>query len=311
MSSLPPTDLRSARRELTDHRRYRYRGCAPDADDPTVASGDNQLPVTAWETPDTDGGEPQTERIARERAAIEVCVDCPVMVQCMAYGASVTRDGRLAVPYGILGGLTALERHRQFVRTRQQAAAAPKPAPAHQLRTKQKLAVLRALARHAGPDEVARAAGMDLRTANWQRSILRTKLGLPETASRMQLLDAAAAAGLLGGVRVVRDDGSVPAVPPPGKTGTAAVSMPRQTAPAAASSRATPPLPLPAPATVPDLAYDAPRRTRTRTGRRGRFTAVTGQLPLALNFDDPADTDPATVAQLPTTRTPRILETAA
>ncbi|MFB7738250.1 WhiB family transcriptional regulator [Streptomyces sp. NPDC056112] len=291
-------DLRTARRELTDHRRYRYRGCAPDVDDPTVASGDNQLPVTAWETPDTDGGEPQTERIARERAAIEVCVDCPVMVQCMAYGASVTRDGRLAVPYGILGGLTALERHRQFVKARQQAVAAPKPAPVRQLRTPQKLAVLRALAAHAGPGEVAAAAGMDLRTANWQRSILRTKLGLPETATRMQLLNAATAVGLLDGVRVVGDDGSVPAVPPPGKTATAAAA-PKQQALA----------PAPVPASVPDLAYDAPRRARTRSGRRqGRFTAVTGQL--ALDIPTTADIDPAPVAQLPT-RTPRILEPAA
>lgn len=290
-------DPKTARDEFTDHPHYKYRGCAPDPDDPAVAAGNPDVPVTAWDAPTADGGEPQTERIARERAAIDVCVGCAVMVQCLAYGSSVTREGRLAEPHAILGGLTALERHRQFVKARQQAAAAPKPAPVRQLRTPQKLAVLRALAAHAGPGEVAAAAGMDLRTANWQRSILRTKLGLPETASRMQLLDAAAAAGLLGGVRVVRDDGSVPAVPPPGKTA-ATAATPKQQALATA------------PAPVPDLAYDAPRRPRTRSGRRqGRFTAVTGQLPLALDFNDPAD--PAPVAQLPTTRTTRILETAA
>lgn len=187
----------TARQNLMTHHRYRYRGCAPDVDDPTVAAGNLGVPVTAWETPDVDGGEVQADRVRREAAAIEVCVECPVMVQCLAYGSSVTRAGRLAVPHGVLGGMTALERHKEFVKERQVVPVVVEPAPDVQLRTEQKLAILRALAAHEAPEDVARAAGLDLRTANWQRARLVTQLGLPKSASRAEVLEAAAARGLL------------------------------------------------------------------------------------------------------------------
>ncbi|MCI3279187.1 hypothetical protein MQP27_49800 [Streptomyces sp. 7R015] len=119
------------------------------------------------------------------------------MVQCMAYGASLNAAGRLAVPHGILGGLTALERHKAFVRERQEKPAVVEPAPDVQLKTEQKLAVLRALAVHEAPEAVAAAAGVDVRTAQWQRSRLTTQLGLPKTATRVQVLEAAVARGLL------------------------------------------------------------------------------------------------------------------
>lgn len=217
----PRLDPKSSRHALTDHPYYRYRGCAPDPDDSTRSAGDLRVPVTSWEAPDVDGGESQPARIARERAAKAVCGGCPVRVACLAYGASVTREGKLAEPFAILGGMTGLERHRALIKDRQERQereqALARVVPDRHLRTPQKLAVLRALAAHTDPAAVAEAAGMDLRTTNWQRSILAGKLGLAHTASRRELLEAAVRRGLLDGVRVVADDGSVPAVPPPSR----------------------------------------------------------------------------------------------
>lgn len=222
-------DPKSARHGLTDHPYYRYRGCAPDPDDPAVAAGDWRVPVTSWDAPDVDGGEPQPARIARERAAKAVCGGCPVRVVCLVYGSSVTREGRLAEPFAILGGMTGLERHRALIKDRQERREREQElarvVPDRHLRTPQKLAVLRALAAHIDPVAVAEAARMDVRTANWQRSILVGKLGLAHTASRRELLDAAVRRGLLDDVRVVADDGRVPAVPPPSRGPAGAVAV--------------------------------------------------------------------------------------
>lgn len=196
----------TARQKLMTDRRYRYRGCAPDVDNPAVAAGDTRVPVTAWEAPDVDGGEDQAVRREREAAAVDVCMGCAVWAQCAAYGASLNPAGRLAVPHGILGGLTALERHKAFVRE-QVAQPVVVPAPVEQLQTEQKLAVLRALAVHEDPVAVASAAGVDVRTAQWQRSRLITQLGLPRSASRAELLAAAVERGLLGAGEVVADPG--------------------------------------------------------------------------------------------------------
>ncbi|MEV8248037.1 hypothetical protein AB0R01_30340 [Streptomyces rochei] len=188
---------------LLEHPHYRYRGCAPDPDDPRVAAGDNSVSVDAWQAPDVDGGELREVREAREAAAIDVCVGCPVMVQCLAYGSSLTPEGRLPEPYAILGGRTALERTKALVRERQAApVAVSEPVPVEQLRTEQKLAVLRGLAQHAEPERVAVAAGLGdglegLRTAKWQIARLKTQLGLPKTATRAELLEAAVDRGLL------------------------------------------------------------------------------------------------------------------
>ncbi|MEU1078234.1 WhiB family transcriptional regulator [Streptomyces sp. NPDC005878] len=204
----------TAREQLTDHPRYPYRGCAPDLDDPTRAAGNLALPVDAWGAPDTDGAEPQTERIARENAAVEVCLDCPVMVACLTYGTTVTSSGHLAEPHGILGGLRALERHRRLIAQR---TAEPAPAPnVDEARTPQRLALLRALAAHSDDELVAYRARMDLRTSNWHRSALCGLLGLDkETATRFQLLAAARHHGLLPRhVRIRPDEpGPVAAAP--------------------------------------------------------------------------------------------------
>jgi hypothetical protein len=190
-------DPKTAQQELTDHPYYRYRGCAPDPDDPRVAAGDNALLADAWQAPDVDGGEDQEARAVRVRAAKAVCAVCPVLAQCAVYGASVTADGKLAERHSILGGRTALERTKALVEERQVVPVVVEPAPVEQLQTEQKLAILRALATHEDPAAVAAEAGLDVRTANWQRSILKRMLGLPKSASRAEVLEAAVARGLL------------------------------------------------------------------------------------------------------------------
>ncbi|MFF0009548.1 WhiB family transcriptional regulator [Streptomyces tibetensis] len=209
------------RREWLEHPHFKYRGCAPDADDPLRMAGNPELPVGAHHGPDAFAPEGQKERRAREAAAVEVCVSCPVMVACDAYASSVGADGRLAEPDGVWGGRRALERHRALVKARHAVVAAP----GRLFETPQKRAVLRALAVCWDPFEVAATASgllvswgegpMDVRTANWQRSSLVRLLGLPKGASRMRALAAARERGLLEGVVLVPDDGSVPAVPPP------------------------------------------------------------------------------------------------
>jgi hypothetical protein len=207
----------------TEHRFFKYRGCAPDPDHPGRAVGSPEaggvgLPLDAWLGDDRDGAEPQDDREARKAAAIEVCLNCPVMVQCDVYANTVTRDGKLLEPSGIRGGRTSLERHRALIQARGAqgaAVAVPKPAPDRMLMTVQKQAVLAALAVCWEPAEVMERAELsDVRKANWQRSQLVRLLGLPKDASRMRLLEVARERGVLPDVTVVVDDGSVPAIPP-------------------------------------------------------------------------------------------------
>jgi len=290
MTSSTTPSARRAHQDLVGHRHYRYRGCAPDPDQPTQAAGDLELSVHAWEAPDLDGGEDQALRHARERAAKAVCAGCPVVAECLAYGVSTDTDGRLAVPYGILGGATMLERHRMFISTRQAAADDAR------LRTAQKLAVLAALAAHTDPQMVAEAAGVDVRTANWQRSAVTTLLGLDKaTATRAEMLAAAAERGLLDGVTVV-DGEQVPAVPPPGTSTPAhqGTAHPTPAAPAAPSARQTPYGAAPGRDTtvLPRPSARIPRPARAR------FTAITGQLSL-----DQALTEHRHLRLIPTTTT--------
>ncbi|MFC9891483.1 WhiB family transcriptional regulator [Streptomyces pilosus] len=274
------TDSIALRMAWEEHPHFRYRGCAPDADVPWMAAGDPSLSLDAWHGEDRDGSEPQRERLAREQAAVEVCLNCPVMVACDAYASSVVSEGgkaRLAEPAGIWGGRLALERHRAFIRRRHEMAA---PAPSRLMKTPQKLRVLEALAVHVTAEAVAQAAGVDVRTANWQRSRLVTQLNLDkQSATRAQLLAAAVERGLLDAAVVVADDGRVPAVPPPTKT-------------------ADQPAVLAEPSVLPvQRAPEAvPRALRPR---RRRVTAVRGQLPL---FDEPARVATVTALYSPNCR---------
>lgn len=233
------TTAHDAYQAFTEHPRFKYRGCAPDTDQPTRAAGNTDLSVDAWEPPDLDGGEDQGVRRRREEAAIEVCIDCPVMVLCLTYATSVLPDGRIAEEHGIFGGTRALERHRGHIRARQEEDAL------RRLRTPQKQAVLHALVLHDDAELVAAAAGLDVRTANWQRSAMATLLGLDKhTATREQILQAARHRGLLP----AQAPAAVPGAPP---------------SPQQADSEPTSVRPVRIPA--PD---------------RRRFTAVPGQLDL-------------------------------
>jgi hypothetical protein len=215
------------RREWVIHPHFKYRGCAPDPDDPLRMAGDPSLPVGAHHGPDAFLPEGQRERRAREERAIEVCLNCPVMVACDLYASSVGADGKLAEPEGVWGGRRAVERRKALIAARHAVAAAPN----RLFETAQKRAVLRALAVCWDPFEVAAEAsrllalwgegpggGMDVRTANWQRSSLVRLLGLPKDVSRMRALAVARERGLLEDVDLVVDDGTVPSVPPPTKT---------------------------------------------------------------------------------------------
>lgn len=203
-----------ARAAWAEDRFFKYRGCAPHPDSPRVLAARPDLPVDTHHPADRDGAEPQAVRVAREAAAVELCLGCPVMVLCDRYANSVTPDGRLAQPDGVWGGRRALERREAFGRRRHEVAVA---APDEQLQTDQKRDVLLALAMCADGDaeSVAAAAGVPVRTANWQRSRLVTQFNLCKTsASRAELLAEAVRRGLLDASVVVADDGSVPAWSP-------------------------------------------------------------------------------------------------
>ncbi|MFJ5294518.1 WhiB family transcriptional regulator [Streptomyces sp. NPDC088348] len=253
-------------RALTEHHHYKYRGCAPDELTPTRAAGDLRLSVDAWSPTTADGGEEQRARLVRERAAKAVCTGCPVLDACRAYGLSTTEhDGtaRLVEPEGILGGMLALDRHRHLIQQRiinpaPAIPAAVTPAGLAAARTTQKQAVLRALASTGDAQMVADRAGIDMRTANWQRSSLCGLLGVDrETATREDLLDAAQALGVLpNGVQVVPDHAPVAAAPD--TTGARQRRINRLAAAAVTAAR-------PSPAT-----------SRART----RFADIDGQLTL-------------------------------
>lgn len=163
---------------------YGARMCAPDHRNPAVCASNRAVPSDLWVTPDEEG---QADRHLRERAAKARCGRCPVLEACAQYAIGHET-------WNVWGGMTAREREKA-----RKAAAARRSAVVERLEvTVQQAAVLRALAGHYAPAEVARAAGMDERTAAWQRARLVTLLGLdPGTATRMRLLYAARTARIL------------------------------------------------------------------------------------------------------------------
>lgn len=220
-----PLSAAAARAVWAEHRFFRYRGCAPDPSNPRVLAARPDLPVDTHFPADRDGQEPKAVREAREAAAVELCLGCPVMVECDRYANSVTADGRLAQPDGVWGGRLAKERREAFAAKRHEVAQA---APDVQVRTDQKRDVLLALAMCPDGDAgaVAAAAGVDVRTANWQRSRLVTQFNLcKQSATRMELLAEAVRRGLLDASVVVADDGTVPAWSPAGSSPDAPVQL--------------------------------------------------------------------------------------
>jgi hypothetical protein len=209
-----PMSAAAAEKAWREHRFYKYAGCTPHPDNPRVLAARPDLPVDTHHPQDRDGQEPQADRVRREAAAVELCLNCPVMVQCDAYANSVTPEGRLAQPDGVWAGRLAKERRQMFAARRHEVARA---APDVQLQTDQKRDVLLALAMCADGDAgaVAAAAGVPVRTANWQRSRLVTQFNLEKaSATRRELLAVAVRRGLLDASVVVADDGSVPAWSP-------------------------------------------------------------------------------------------------
>ncbi|MFE7780299.1 WhiB family transcriptional regulator [Streptomyces nigrescens] len=274
---------RNAYFTLMDHRYYRYRGCAADPDQPTQAQGDVSVPVNAWLPYTDDGGELPSVRNARQAAAQTVCGACPVLAQCRAYALSVDGDGRLAEPEGVWGGMLPLERHRDLVARRTaatpvEATAAIDPRRLEECRTDQKQAVLRSLAQHVDEELVAYGASMDVRTANWHRSLLCGLLGLDkEKATRQQLLDAARTLGVLpAGVRVV-PDGDVPIAAAPNTDGSRQRRLAR-----GHRLQPTRPIQLILPGYEQLLRQPRPRRTARPAGPRLRVVRVIAE---ALTLD--------------------------
>jgi hypothetical protein len=183
-----------------------------------------------------------------------------------------------------------LERHKALIRARHAVPAAPN----RRFQTAQKRAALAALARCWEPFEVAAEAsrllalwgegpegGMDVRTANWQRSSLVRLLGLPRDVSRMRALAAARERGLLEGVVVVADDGSVPAVPPPTKLPAPEPVVVSAPEPALVDAELADPASADAGRVGAVLPIRRPGRSHTpRRPRRSRVRVIPGQLSL-------------------------------
>lgn len=266
-----------------DHPRLRYKGCASSPLDPRMSLGNAELPVDAWGAPDIEGGEAPEERSVREAAAKAVCARCPVLVECRTYATSLTPTGQLAEPAGIWGGMTALERHHRLVSWRTAQPAQPVIVTAETLKarlrledasTPQKQAVLVALARYTDERDVAWAADMDVRTANWHRSQLCSMLGLDkETATRWQLLTRARELGVLGPIPLKRD-GRYPIAAAPNTEGT----RQRRLAPEMPVVKV---LPLSDERNAPPAEPEGEQSRRRAARRRYRYTVELG-VPLAI-----------------------------
>lgn len=169
---------------LTSLPAYPARRCAPAPGNPAVCAYDRTTPTSLWMTPDQES---RAARHAREQRAKLVCAGCPVRSECYQYALEFEE-------WNVWGGTTRAQRARE--RRRLHTAATVRTTPPDP--TTQRAAVLRALAAHYSPAAVAAAAGVDERTAAWQRARLVTLLHLdPKRATRMDLLHAARTAGLL------------------------------------------------------------------------------------------------------------------
>jgi hypothetical protein len=186
------TEQDAAWRALAAHRWWNYRACAPSPSNPKTSRTDPTVPLTAWQTPDR---ETQPERRAREEQATSLCGRCPMREQCLAYAL-----GDQAGPYeqwDIWGGMTARQR-TDLTKTRRRHAAGLEVLAAADTATALDHLVLRALAAHRSPQQVAATTGLTAARANWHRARLVTLLHLdPGTTTRMQLLYAARRTTLL------------------------------------------------------------------------------------------------------------------
>lgn len=67
-------------------------------------------------------GERGSARRARDEAAKQVCLSCPVLEECRRHALTVRE------PYGVWGGMTEAERERLYVDSPPSAASSPLPA---------------------------------------------------------------------------------------------------------------------------------------------------------------------------------------
>jgi len=179
---------------LQQHRHFAYRACAPHWDDPSVCAADDRVSRAAFMGEDH---EPQKDRLAREATAKRLCAGCPIQVACLEYaiGDGTTVQER----HQVWGGTVGHER-RMILASRRRAVeeATPTPLPLWLLRTRQKRAVLAAVASCEELGKQAAEAGLDERTTAWQISRLYTLLRVPVgQRDRQHLLAAARAAGVL------------------------------------------------------------------------------------------------------------------
>jgi WhiB family redox-sensing transcriptional regulator len=179
---------------LQQHRHFAYRACAPHWDDPSVCAADDRVSRTVFVGGDD---EPQRDRLAREATAKGLCAGCPIRAACLEY--AVGDGATVRERHQVWGGTVGHER-RTILAGRRRAVeeAALRPLPLGLLRTRQKQAVLAAVAGCEELGKQAAEAGLDERTTAWQISRLYTLLRVPAgQRDRQHLLDAARAAGIL------------------------------------------------------------------------------------------------------------------
>lgn len=195
-------------KDLSGHRWWPYRACAPADGAPCHARADRTVPLDVWLTPDRES---QPDRRTREQTAVALCHRCPVREQCLTYALGDTSG-----PYeewDVWGGMTAHER-TLLLDARKPAAAAARDDKTVVAGLDE--VVLKALASHRTAAAVAAAAGMTVTRANWHRSRLVTALGLnPRTATRMRVIYTARLHGLLDPTAPYLTDGTrlIAAVP--------------------------------------------------------------------------------------------------
>lgn len=189
-------------KDLSGHRWWPYRGCAPADGAPGYARADRTVSLDVWLTPDRES---QIDRRDREQTATALCGRCPVREQCLAYAL-----GDASGPYeewDVWGGMTAHERSVLL-----DARKTTAPAAAREDKTVVAgldAVVLKALAVHRTAAAVAAAAGMTVTRANWHRSRVVTALGLnPRTATRMRVIYTARLLGLLDPAAPYLTDGT-------------------------------------------------------------------------------------------------------
>lgn len=189
-------------KDLSGHRWWPYRACAPAEGAPSRARADRTVPVDVWLTPDRES---QPDRREREQTAVALCGRCPVREQCLAY--ALGDDSGPYEEWDVWGGLTAHE--RALLLTARKTTA---PAAAREDKTVVAgldATVLQALAAHRTAAAVASAAGLTVTRANWHRSRLVTALGLnPRTATRMRVIYTARLLGLLDPTAPYLTDGT-------------------------------------------------------------------------------------------------------